>query len=176
MRTVLAAFTIVTTAAIAAAAPAQAQGLAPTNMAAQRQPLPYPHMLNDSERYPEGFTQIPTTDGEGRPLMIMVSTRLPENRQPYSAIVAWAGAPDHYWNMAFAFDCSSRSMARVDSVKRRWTSRYKANESFPVDDGFRGDFTSLVAPVICDGQAAPTDLGYERSLSAAQKFIEPAKP
>jgi hypothetical protein len=170
MRTVLAA---IATAAIAAAAPAQAQ--APTNMAAQRQPLPYPRMLHDSERYPEGFTQIPTADGEGRPLMIMVSKRLPENRQPYSAIVAWAGAPDHYWNMDFAFDCSSRSMARVDSVKRRWTSRYKANESFPVDDGFRGDFTSLVAPVICDGKAVPTDLGYERSLSAAQKFIDPAK-
>lgn len=175
MRTVLAALAV--TAAVIATLPAQAQGnYAPNNMAAQRQPLPFPRMLEEGEDYPRGnFTQIPATDGQSRPLIIMVTAPQASNRQPYRAIVAWAGAPDHYWNMAFTFDCTSRSLGRVETVKRRWQSRYKANESFPVGDTFRGDFASLVAPVICDGQTGTVTAGFERSLSFAEDYIHPPK-
>ena len=107
-------------------------------------------------------------------LVVMVSTARPGNRQPYRAIVAWDGAPDHYWSVTFAFDCSSRSMSRVDSEKRRWHRRYKADETFPVADTYRTDFSSLVAPVICDGQTGTVSRSSEKALELAHGSLKPA--
>ena len=163
MRTVLAVLAV---AAIAAALPAQAQSQ-------MRNATPYPRSLQEDRQAAFDFTQIRTTDSADRALVVMVSAARPGNKQPYRAYVAWAGAPDHYWSMSFSFDCGARSMSRVDSEKRRWHRGYKADESFPLGETYRSDLTSLVAPVICDGQTGEVSRSSVKALESAHGYVKP---
>lgn len=165
MRTVLAAFAIATVVAL----PAQAQ------MPRDRNSPIFPKSLMEDRQPAYDFTQIRATDRENRPLLIQVSAARPGNRLPYRAIVAWSGAPDHYWSLAFAFDCKSRSLSRVDSAKRTFSRRYMADGSFPVAENYRGDFGALVAPVICDGQTGTVNRDFNKAFKLARDFIRPEK-
>ena len=164
MRTVLVAFAA---AAITVALPAQAQRQ-------DRNSTPFPRLLQEDRQPAFDFTRIGATDSQDRALMVMVSAPRPGNKQPYRAYVAWAGAPDHYWSIAFAFDCASRSMSNVDSVKRRWHRGYKADDSFPLGDAYRGDLSSLMAPAICDGQTGVVSRNARKALDVAHGYVKPA--
>lgn len=83
-------------------------------------------------------------------LLMMVSDPLPNTDRPYRAIVAWSGAPDRYWYMAFAFDCASRTMSRRSSGAKDWRQHTDVSGNPPANGDYDHAFESFAARAICD--------------------------
>jgi hypothetical protein len=109
-------------------------------------------------------------DRDNREIILIVSDARPGMERPYRGVVAWAGAPDRYWTMTFGMDCTTRAFTR--GGWNAWNlNRQKIDNSFPIDNLYRGYMAWLVAKMVCDRNEYFRITGHEASVQFALDFL-----